>query len=60
MKKKRNNNIYTHTHTHIPKPDQQCFGNPGKPNYSLRFTYFSNPEYDKFLRRQQQLKTRKK
>lgn len=54
MKKKRNNNIY------IPKPGyEQSHGNPGKPNLNTLLA-FQNPEYDQFLRRQQQLKTRKK
>lgn len=53
MKKKRKpNNIY------IPKPYRQSFGNPGKPNGNTPF-YFGNPEYDQFLRRQQQLKNKK-
>lgn len=54
MKKKRKDNLY------IQKPYQQGFGNPGKPNITTRSLYFSNHEYDQFLRRQQQLKTKKK
>lgn len=53
MKKNRKDNIY------IPKPYKQGFGNPDKPNITPSL-YFSNHEYDQFLRRQQQLKTKKK
>lgn len=57
MKKKRKDNIY------IPRGSQykeEGFGNPGKPNYKSRSLFFYNPEYDQFLRRQQQLKTKRK
>lgn len=56
MKKKRkDNNIY------IPKSgsSRQSQGNPGKPNLNMPLV-FINTDYDQFLRRQQQLKTRKK
>lgn len=56
MKKKRKpDNIY------IPKSgsSRQSHGNPGKPNTNLPIV-FINTEYDRFLRRQQQLKTRRK
>lgn len=55
MKKKRKDNIY------IPKAgsSKQSHGNPGKPNLNMPVV-FINTEYDQFLRRQQQLKTKKK
>lgn len=57
-KRRKSDNIYIPKGTHY---QEEGFGNPGKPNYKLRSTIgFYNPEYDQFLRRQQQLKTRKK
>lgn len=56
MKKKRkSDNIY------IPKTgsSRQSHGNPGKPNLNMP-VIFIDTDYDQFLRRQQQLKTRKK
>lgn len=45
---------------YIPKPYKQSYGNPGKPNLNWLSLLNQNEEYNKFLREQQKLKTKKK
>lgn len=50
----------TKKNIYIPKPYQQGFGNPGKPNLNFSNYLNSNPKHDEFLRNQQKLRIKKK